>query len=165
MLPAHGYPELNKKEFGDINGIPRLLDVGQCNDTYSAIQLVLALAQESDFDMAHFFQESFTPAEDNKQQVQLSLDASKATVMLYEPDFSVEKKVVQGSSLLELLENNGVPIIGACRAGVCGSCKCKVTKGKVNPTNTETLTAEEIEQGFVLACSSTVEGDLTMALG
>jgi len=123
------------------------------------------IAQESDFDMANFFQESFTPAADNKQQDQLSLDVSTATVMLYVPEFSVEKKVVQGSLLLELLENNGVPIIGACRAGVCGSCKCKVTKGKVNSTSTETLTAEEIEQGFVLACSSTVEGDLTVALG
>ena len=29
---------------GDINGIPRLMDVGQCNDTYSAIQITLALA-------------------------------------------------------------------------------------------------------------------------
>jgi len=126
------------------------------------------IAQESDFGMANFFQESFTPAADNKQQDQLSLNASgvsdAATVMLYVPDFSVEKEVVQGSSLLELLENNGVPIIGACRAGVCGSCKCKVTKGKVKSTSSETLTAAEIEQGFVLACSSTVEGDLAVAL-
>jgi hydroxylamine reductase len=35
--------KFNKLEFGDINGIPRLLDVGQCNDAYSAIQLALAL--------------------------------------------------------------------------------------------------------------------------
>lgn len=125
------------------------------------------IAQESDFDMANFFQESFTPAADNKQQDNLSLDASgasTASVMLYVPDFAVEKKVVQGASLLELLENNGVPIIGACRAGVCGSCKCKVTSGEVKSTSSETLTAAEIEQGFVLACSSTVEGDITVAL-
>lgn len=32
------------KKLGDINGIPRLLDVGQCNDAYSAVQIVLALA-------------------------------------------------------------------------------------------------------------------------
>ena len=34
----------NKKEFGDINGIPRLLDLGQCNDSYGAIQVAVALA-------------------------------------------------------------------------------------------------------------------------
>jgi hydroxylamine reductase len=33
------------KELGDIGGIPRLLDMGQCNDSYSAIQVVLALSK------------------------------------------------------------------------------------------------------------------------
>jgi hydroxylamine reductase len=33
------------KELGDIGGIPRLLDVGQCNDAYSAIQIAVALAK------------------------------------------------------------------------------------------------------------------------
>ncbi len=33
------------KELGDIGGIPRLLDVGQCNDAYSAIQVAIALSR------------------------------------------------------------------------------------------------------------------------
>jgi hydroxylamine reductase len=33
------------KDLGDIGGIPRLLDVGQCNDAYSAIQIALALSR------------------------------------------------------------------------------------------------------------------------
>jgi hydroxylamine reductase len=33
------------KDLGDIGGIPRLLDVGQCNDAYSAIQVALALSK------------------------------------------------------------------------------------------------------------------------
>ena len=33
------------QDLGTIGGIPRLLDVGQCNDAYSAIQIALALAQ------------------------------------------------------------------------------------------------------------------------
>ncbi len=32
------------KQLGEIGGIPRLLDIGQCNDAYSAIQIALALA-------------------------------------------------------------------------------------------------------------------------
>ena len=32
------------KELGDIGGIPRLLDIGQCNDAYSAVQIATALA-------------------------------------------------------------------------------------------------------------------------
>jgi hydroxylamine reductase len=33
------------KDLGDIGGIPRLLDVGQCNDAYSAVQIAVALAK------------------------------------------------------------------------------------------------------------------------
>lgn len=33
------------KDLGDIGGIPRLLDVGQCNDAYSAIQVAIALSK------------------------------------------------------------------------------------------------------------------------
>jgi hydroxylamine reductase len=32
------------KKLGDIGGIPRLLDIGQCNDAYSAVQIAVALA-------------------------------------------------------------------------------------------------------------------------
>jgi hydroxylamine reductase len=42
---ACGKFRFNSLEFGDIGGIPRLLDVGQCNDAYSAIQIALALAK------------------------------------------------------------------------------------------------------------------------
>jgi hydroxylamine reductase len=44
MTLACGKYRFNKLEFGDIGGIPRLLDIGQCNDTYSAIQIAVALA-------------------------------------------------------------------------------------------------------------------------
>ena len=33
------------KDLGDIGGIPRLLDIGQCNDAYSAIQIAIALSK------------------------------------------------------------------------------------------------------------------------
>ena len=36
------------KKLGDIGGIPRLLDIGQCNDAYSAVQIALALADAFD---------------------------------------------------------------------------------------------------------------------
>ena len=41
---ACGKYRFNKMDFGDIGGIPRLLDIGQCNDAYSAIQIAVALA-------------------------------------------------------------------------------------------------------------------------
>jgi hydroxylamine reductase len=44
MTLACGKYRFNKLDFGDIGGIPRLLDIGQCNDAYSAIQIAVALA-------------------------------------------------------------------------------------------------------------------------
>ena len=41
---ACGKYRFNKLDFGDIGGIPRLLDIGQCNDAYSAVQIALALS-------------------------------------------------------------------------------------------------------------------------
>ncbi|MFM0327386.1 hydroxylamine reductase [Caballeronia glebae] len=38
----------NRHQFGDIEGIPRLLDLGQCNDSYSAIRIATALATAFD---------------------------------------------------------------------------------------------------------------------
>jgi hydroxylamine reductase len=45
---ACGKYRFNKLDFGDIGGIPRLLDVGQCNDAYSAIQIAVALSKAFD---------------------------------------------------------------------------------------------------------------------
>lgn len=48
---ACGKYRFNKLDFGDIGGIPRLLDIGQCNDAYSAIKIALALADAFETDV------------------------------------------------------------------------------------------------------------------
>ncbi|MGE5380646.1 MAG: hydroxylamine reductase [Methylocystaceae bacterium] len=48
MTLACGKFRFFDKQLGDIGGIPRLLDIGQCNDAYSAIQIALALANAFD---------------------------------------------------------------------------------------------------------------------
>ena len=48
---ACGKYRFNKLEFGDIGGIPRLLDMGQCNDAYSAIQVAIALSKAFNTDV------------------------------------------------------------------------------------------------------------------
>ena len=48
---ACGKYRFNKMEFGTIDGIPRLLDVGQCNDAYSAIKIAEALAKVFETDI------------------------------------------------------------------------------------------------------------------
>jgi len=48
---ACGKYRFNKFDFGDIGGIPRLLDIGQCNDAYSAVKIAVALAEAFDTDV------------------------------------------------------------------------------------------------------------------
>ena len=42
---ACGKYRFNKLAFGEVAGLPRLMDMGQCNDAYSAVQVTLALAK------------------------------------------------------------------------------------------------------------------------
>ena len=44
MTLACGKYRFNKLDFGEVAGLPRLLDIGQCNDVYSAIRIATALA-------------------------------------------------------------------------------------------------------------------------
>ncbi len=43
-----GKYRIRDHEYGDIGGIPRLLDMGQCNDAYGAVQVAVALANAFD---------------------------------------------------------------------------------------------------------------------
>jgi len=114
--------------------------------------------RKNQFDMSRFKQELFTPICDTQAppviQEEVTIDI---------PAFSKSTQVSVGSNLLEALEEEGIPIIGACRSGVCGSCKCKV-KGKVRTTSRQPLTPQEIEDGYYLACSTFVEGDVEVNL-
>ncbi|MEZ9230977.1 hybrid-cluster NAD(P)-dependent oxidoreductase [Vibrio amylolyticus] len=125
--------------------------------------------EQMEFDMSAFFQESFTPDFDSPTPLDSAIDHAKPmteneTVKVMVPSFGVEMDVDKETALIDALEKGGVPVIAACRSGICGSCKCKVTKGSVSSSSVETLTEREIEDGFVLACSSTVSGDVEIAL-
>ncbi|WP_455193587.1 hydroxylamine reductase [Eubacterium ramulus] len=48
---ACGKYRFNKLDFGTVAGLPRLLDVGQCNDAYSAVRIATALADAFNTDV------------------------------------------------------------------------------------------------------------------
>jgi len=72
-------------------------------------------------------------------------------------------KVPVGSSLLAAMEQHQLPVNAACRAGVCGSCKTRVISGDYTTSSQMTLTDAEIAEGYVLACSCQLQGDVTLA--
>ncbi|GLT15379.1 hybrid-cluster NAD(P)-dependent oxidoreductase [Vibrio algivorus] len=129
---------------------------------------------ELGMNMDNFYQESFTPAESEQPEVALNLevtlgsDADKAQAIsnatVFVPAFGAQAEAKIGSALIDALEAAKVPVIAACRSGICGSCKCRVVKGAFTRTSTATLTDDEIDNGFVLACSCQVESDVEVAL-
>jgi hydroxylamine reductase len=48
---ACGKYRFNKLEFGEAAGLPRFLDVGQCNDVYSAVKITTAIADAFETDV------------------------------------------------------------------------------------------------------------------
>lgn len=101
--------------------------------------------------------ESFTPPV-------IEIEVGAARYELRVPAFGKTTEIAAGESLLDVMEREGLPIIGACRTGVCGSCKCKVESGTVTSTSAIPLTPDEVAAGYVLACSSTAQSDLIVAL-
>ena len=125
--------------------------------------------KELEFNMDNFYQESFTPVlKDNQKVASANMNSTEvdgsSSVTVFVPTFGKEVEAEFGTPLADALEQAGVPIIIACRSGICGSCKCKVTKGSVESSSQETLTSEQIEQGYVLACSSKIQSDIEVEL-
>lgn len=108
---------------------------------------------------AHWHQERFGPALAPTAAV---ADASAGAWQVEVPAYGRQLQVSGQESLLDALEREGLPILGACRSGVCGSCKCQVLSGQVQSSSVDTLSPEEQAQGYVLACSTVAQSDLRL---
>lgn len=70
-------------------------------------------------------------------------------------------KILPGQTLLAALEGAGETMMAACRAGVCGACRC-TTEGEIERQSVMTLSAQDLENGVALACSCTIRGDVSV---
>lgn len=68
-----------------------------------------------------------------------------------------------GWSLLNAMEHHQQPVVAACRSGVCGCCKTRVAEGNYRTSSQQTLTDNEVAEGYVLACSCYPQGDIVLA--
>ncbi|MFA5928245.1 MAG: hydroxylamine reductase [Candidatus Margulisiibacteriota bacterium] len=97
---ACGKFRFNKLDFGNIDGIPRLLDIGQCNDAYSAIQIALALSKALD-----------TPVNDLPLSFILSWYEQKAVVILLSLLYLGIQGIRLGPTLPEFVSPNVLDIL------------------------------------------------------
>ncbi|MEU6112291.1 ferredoxin--NADP reductase [Streptomyces albidoflavus] len=64
-----------------------------------------------------------------------------------------------GTTLLAALLAHGVDAPFSCREGACGACACRVLSGEVAAGDPGVLTAEDLAEGYVLACQALPPGD------
>lgn len=57
-------------------------------------------------------------------------------------------------ALVQMTIESDIRTPHACLEGGCGSCKCRLVEGKVDMAPTDTLSEEEVAEGYILACQS-----------
>ncbi|HIP76647.1 MAG TPA: hybrid-cluster NAD(P)-dependent oxidoreductase [Psychromonas hadalis] len=126
------------------------------------MDLVENLAASMGFDMSQFHKESFETTVESNTEKEVDHTHSGDQIPPFTisiPAFSKEVIIDGRTTLLDALEDAGLPIVSACREGFCGACKCKV-KGQVDSMGEDVLTKEQLEMGYVLTCCSTASSDL-----
>ena len=74
-------------------------------------------------------------------------------------DGRTRKVPFTAGNILDSARASGLPAPFACKAGVCATCRAKVTSGKVEMAARYGLTDEEVADGYVLTCQSVPLGD------
>lgn len=72
--------------------------------------------------------------------------------------------VVDGQTLLEAAEANGVPIVSECESGICGTCVGRCTQGSYDLARSIGLSQAEKDQGRILSCQTRVKSDCVVEL-
>lgn len=127
---------------------------------------VKALLESLNFNMAQFNQESFGSFKGDLGELAAAKEVTASDEM---SGFMLQigdrtRALSSEQTVLDGVEAEGLPIIAACRSGVCGACKCKVVEGETESTSQMSLTADEIAQGYVLACSTKLKSNVTLEL-
>ena len=74
----------------------------------------------------------------------------------------IEITIERGDRLLSSALDQGVKWPHRCKVGSCGTCKAILLSGDIKPQLNfgYVLTPEEIEEGYILACQSTLKSDI-----
>ena len=109
----------------------------------------------------------------SKEQYHYEIFGSKKTMKSTEKPTNNEVKIhfekwnkhyktKNQKTLLEHGEDAGLILPYSCRAGMCSNCKAKLIKGEVTQLATDGLTAQEVQNGYILCCSSIPKTDVTI---
>jgi ring-1,2-phenylacetyl-CoA epoxidase subunit PaaE len=89
-------------------------------------------------------------------QLQTEAAGVKISVTL---DGRTRRVEFDGANILDSARDAGLPAPFACKAGVCATCRARVTAGKIEMAARYGLTDEEVAAGYVLTCQSVPVGE------
>jgi len=89
----------------------------------------------------------------SREMAQLQTEAEGVTVSVT-LDGRTRRVPFTAGNILDSARAAGLPAPFACKAGVCATCRAKVTKGKIEMAARYGLTDEEVAAGYVLTCQS-----------
>jgi ring-1,2-phenylacetyl-CoA epoxidase subunit PaaE len=92
------------------------------------------------------------------EMAQLQTQAAGVTVAVT-LDGRTRRVPFTAANILDSAREAGLPAPFACKAGVCATCRAKVTGGRVEMAARYGLTDEEVGAGYVLTCQSVPLGD------
>ncbi|MCW2765038.1 MAG: paaK [Nocardioides sp.] len=92
------------------------------------------------------------PPELHRADPVVSGDTSDVTVVL--DGRTTTSAMPRAQSVLDGAQATRTDVPFACKGGVCGTCRAKVTDGDVHMVRNYALEGAEVEQGFVLTCQS-----------
>jgi ring-1,2-phenylacetyl-CoA epoxidase subunit PaaE len=94
----------------------------------------------------------------SREMAELQTEAQGVTVSVT-LDGRTRRVPFTQSNILDSARASGLPAPFACKAGVCATCRAKVTKGKVEMAARYGLTDDEVAAGYVLTCQSVPLGN------
>ena len=121
-----------------------------------------AALQDAGVEQPKIHIERFTagrPSAAEAAQMQAAAQEASGKAMWVTLDGRARKVEFNGDNILDSAREAGLPAPYACKAGVCATCRAKVTEGEVEMGARYGLTDEEIAAGYVLTCQSVPKGD------
>jgi ring-1,2-phenylacetyl-CoA epoxidase subunit PaaE len=107
-----------------------------------------------DDDRVHFelFYVDEPPPELHREDAVVSGETSDVTIVL--DGRTTTAAMSRGQSVLDSAQATRSDVPFACKGGVCGTCRAKISDGEVDMRRNYALEEAEVEQGFVLTCQS-----------
>lgn len=91
----------------------------------------------------------------------IALAAMPFTRVVFEQS-KVDIACQAGAVLLDIAEANGIALTTGCRSGVCGACRLRKVAGDVRMPPSASLSASDVNEGYVLSCVARVYGHVVV---